>query len=159
MRAEEFAIAHNKEYHNYCEIIILPDGDVQYANPSHQYKLCTLYGLDYLTDILDNSSRYLELLNRIPMEASPTHWMIEDLGVISCWFSYCIAPIRYTDAQIEALQTLRKHHCISSEFNVDVTIEKTLLQIRDSIQDEDKYERLFEDRSYARQELEELING
>lgn len=159
MQAEEFSILHNQQYKFYCEIVILPDGDVQYAIPSHQYKLCTLYGIDYENDILEHSDKYEELLNKIPMTASPTHWMIEDLNVISCWYDACISPITYTEDQIKALQTLKKHHCIADVFNVDISTEKTLMSVRDSITDESYYEDLFNKREEAKLRLEELING
>ena len=115
--------------------------------------------MGYENDILEHSNKYEELLRKIPISASPTHWMIEDLNVISCWYDACISPITYTEDQISALQTLKKHHCIADVFNVDISTEKTLMSVRDSITDESYFEDLFNKREEAKLRLEELING
>lgn len=156
MRVEEFCKKHNEEYRNYCEVVILPDGDIQYARPSHQLKLIFLEGVSE-NDFYDHCGKYSELMEKIPMEASPTHWMCEDLNIISCWFDACISPMSYTESQIKALQTLRKNRCISSDFNVEITIEKTLLESRGNISEEDLY-KLFGKKSACAVKLKEIIN-
>ena len=40
MTLDEFIAQH--KHKNYCEIVISPDGDIEYAIPSHLYKLITL---------------------------------------------------------------------------------------------------------------------
>ena len=155
MQAEEFVIQHNRKYHYYCEAVILADGDIQYAIPSHQQKLISLYGLT-MDDVINQALNYQKLLDRIPLSANPTHWMVEDLTVVSCWYDYAVVPFNYTKEQVQALKTLKLNGCISRDFGIDVSIEKTLLESRDKMTEEQIYD-LIEKKQQKAQTLKRLI--
>ena len=155
MQAEDFVIQHNRKYHYYCEAVILADGDIQYAIPSHQYKLISLYGLT-MDEVLNQALKYQKLLDRIPLLANPTHWMVEDLTVVSCWYDYAVVPFDYTGEQVQALKTLKLNGCISRDFGIVVSIEKTLLETRDSMTEEQIY-ALVENKQQKVQTLKNLI--
>ena len=125
MCPEDFVVQHNLKYNFYCEAVILSDGDIQYAIPSHQQKLVMLYDIS-MQEIYDCSKKYQQLMEKIPMTASPLHWMCEDLNVVSVWYDFCVVPISYTSNQLNSLKYLKSQGCISPTFDVVVTDEKSL---------------------------------
>ena len=60
MTCQEFIAQH--KHKNYCEIVISPTGDIEYATPSHLYKIIAISG-----------KSKEELKRIIPMRAAPLH--------------------------------------------------------------------------------------
>lgn len=62
------------EYRYDTEVVILPNGKIEYAMPSHTEKLISLTGLhrDVIYDLM-------------PVTASPIHWLVDFTGCISVW--------------------------------------------------------------------------
>jgi hypothetical protein len=129
MNIDNFIKEHKKQYVNYCEAIIHPNGDMEYAIPSHQHKLMMCYGIDQ-NDIWNQTPKYMKLLDSIPIDSSMVHWMVEDLNVVSVWYDILILPLYYTSSQITSIKKLMKEGCVYNEPDIDVSIEKTLIRMR-----------------------------
>ena len=92
---------HKAKYSNYLEVLILEDGTVVYAIPSHQEKAmalaCEKHGL----------SRD-ELVAMCPREYYLDYmvWLLKMSGAIAVWTSGCEAPA-VTERQIIALKKLK----------------------------------------------------
>lgn len=91
---------HKKNFINYTEVIILQDGTVEYAVPSHQQKLIELAMKEF------NMTKE-ELDKAIPIYVSPTDWCIVKLGVISVWYEFIIRPEDITKEQTEMLEKFK----------------------------------------------------
>lgn len=113
MTCQEFIAQH--EYKNYCEIVISPTGDVEYAIPSHLYKLMAITG----------KSRE-EVKKLMPMRASPIHWLIEYTGYGVCWYSSFLLPIGYSKRQIAVIRRLIRAGIMSINTTGFLTQEKTV---------------------------------
>ena len=113
MKCVDFIKQH--EYKNYCEIVISPTGDIEYATPSHIYKLMAITG----------KSRE-ELKQIMPMRASPIHWLVEYTGYCVCWYSSFILPIGYGKRQIAVIRRLMRHGIMSNVTTGIITHEKTV---------------------------------
>lgn len=79
MTKEDFAKQHN--HIRYCEVIVLKDGSVEHAHPSHTHKLMNMSG--YTQE---------KLWEMIPITDSPIHYLIDMLEVTSLWYDNLIAP-------------------------------------------------------------------
>ena len=134
MCPEEFIDQHKKRFVNYCEAVILPDGDIQYAVPSHLYKMYLLYGLSE-TDIYEQTDRYISFTKTIPIISSPVWWMCQDKNIVSVWYNLCVFSMNYTLAQEYAVQKLIQTGCLSNNCEFDCSVEKTLTTERDSLSD------------------------
>lgn len=66
---QEWIDSHNKQYTNYCEAIILPNGSIAYAIPSHQIRLKELKGVPYRPLSNKRTKKEIALLKEIPFEA------------------------------------------------------------------------------------------
>lgn len=113
MTCQEFIAQH--EYKNYCEIVISPTGDVEYAIPSHLYKLMAITG-----------KSKEEIRQLMPMRASPIHWLIEHTGYGVCWYSSFILPIGYSKRQIAVIRRLMRADIMSINTTGFLTQEKTV---------------------------------
>ena len=71
---------HKKTFINYLEVIITPDGTIEYAVPSHQEKLIRI-----ATDKLSLSRK--ELYDMCPMEYmfDVASWLCNITGCVSVW--------------------------------------------------------------------------
>ena len=96
---------HRENFINYLEVIILEDGEIVYAVPSHQQKLIELY-------CKKHNVTPRELQEIIPLQESPIDWLIYNLGVISVWYEFIYRPKEITDKQKEALERLVSEDCI-----------------------------------------------
>ena len=133
MSAEEFAKLHNQKHHYYFEALILTNGTVEYAVPSHLYKMFDVcYGVPYEDMINRVSGKAIEVWDMIPHSADPVHWMVEDSGVISCWYNYIVVPYKCTKEQVETLKVLVKEGCISRDLDVVVSCEKSVISLLDN---------------------------
>lgn len=109
---------HNENFINYLEVIILQDGTVVYAVPSHQQKLLELYGNKYNITIEDIINK-----NIIPLCESPEDWIIYDLNVISVWYDFIIRPENITKEQQEILDKLKSEKCISESYKTGIVFK------------------------------------
>lgn len=95
---------HKKHYVNYLEVIMFPDGHIEYAVPSHQEKLIKICHekLNLTRD---------ELADMCPSEYTffPTPWLCELSGCISIWTDNVVKGDNQelTNEQIQMLLTLK----------------------------------------------------
>lgn len=140
MNIKNFIFHHNiiKKYKCYCEIIITPEGDIHYANPSHIYKLIALTGES------EN-----EINNKMPTSASPIHWLVEYTECCAVWYDYLIMPFNYTETQVSVIKELMKNNILASHLIGRVTQEKTkceLLSILSKTGDESILDQIQENQ-------------
>ena len=105
-KVDEFIRQHN--YICYCEAIIHPNGEIEYAIPSHTMKM------EEITLSLTGMT-HEELNNAIPIYDSPLQWMINRTGCIALWYDGAIIPenTNITDKQREVIKLLYKNKIIS----------------------------------------------
>lgn len=128
MNLHEFIVQH--KHTCYCEIVISPDGDIEYAEPSHLYKLIRITG------------ETKDALNaKIPDRAAPLEWLVEYTGYCVCWYNYFILPNGYTTAQIHCIKELMRLGIMTAYIKGPITCEKTVCELLD------KYEKT-NDKSY-----------
>ena len=97
MTASEFIAQHTGIC--YCEAVIAPDGNIEYAIPGHVYKLIEVA----------NESRD-ELDRMMPMRAAPLHWLIEHTGYGAVWYDQFILP-HHKNRRMEARDFSRERKC------------------------------------------------
>ena len=115
MKLSHFIAQH--KHKNYCEIVISPDGDIEYAIPSHLYKL------------IDLSKESKDELNKImPNCAAPLNWLCEHTKYAVCWYNYFILPKDYTNIQVSIIKTLSNTGIMSNDINGIITMEKSLCE-------------------------------
>ena len=95
---------HSKNFINYCEVIVLPDGSVEYAVPSHERKVIEIFKREF--DLSD------EDFDNFPEELS-IDYICKKCHLIMLWYDYAYAPIRITKEQRNTLHNLVSHKCIS----------------------------------------------
>ena len=115
MKLSHFIAQH--KHKNYCEIVISPDGDIEYAIPSHLYKLITL------------SKESKDKLDKMmPNRAVPLNWLCEHTKYAVCWYNYFILPKDYTNIQVSIIKTLSNTGIMSNDINGIITMEKSLCE-------------------------------
>ena len=115
MKLSHFIAQH--KHKNYCEIVISPDGDMEYAIPSHLYKLITL------------SKESKDKLDKMmPNRAAPLNWLCEHTKYAVCWYNYFILPKDYTNIQVSIIKTLSNTGIMSNDINGIITMEKSLCE-------------------------------
>ena len=101
----EFDVNRHKEtFTNYFEAIIYPNGNVEYAIPSHQEKLIRLLMK------IRNCSRQ-DIFNQCPAEYyfNVIQWLCNETKCISCWYEGFICPESgITNLQLETIKILRE---------------------------------------------------
>ena len=97
---------HSKVFITYCEVIIWPDGKIEYAIPSHSEKLNLEYCKKYNIDRDDLWEHFKD----DPLSASDV--MMKDLGIIFVWYEHLEHITKLTAKQLQALQELAKYGCI-----------------------------------------------
>ena len=88
--------AHNKEFINYCEVIIDKDGKIYYATPSHQMFMFALYGVEtnqlpkeYIDPSRPDLRQYRLMSNvDIPLDGiyDIEDFIMKNLNVVSVYF-------------------------------------------------------------------------
>ena len=128
MTATEFIAQHVDKC--YCEIVISSTGDIEYAIPSHTYKLINI----------TKKSRE-ELKQIIPVRAAPLEWLVEYTGYCVCWYSSCILPIGYSKRQISVIRRLMRHNIMASNIIASISQEKSLCDLWTKFEetDDEKY--------------------
>ena len=95
---------HKQKYINYLEVVIHPDGKVEYAIPSHQEKL-----IDICCNKLNISRE--ELSDMCPPEYffDFVTWLCNTSECISVWTNYIITPNDkpITDKQMQILKKMK----------------------------------------------------
>jgi len=131
VNVKDFIAQHNHKC--YCEIVISPDGDIEYAEPSHLYKLIRITG------------ETKDALNaKIPDRAAPMEWLVEYTGYCVCWYDSFVLPNGYTTHQIHCIKELMRVGIMYSYIEGPITCEKTVCELLA------KYEETG-DRSYYEQ--------
>ena len=111
-----YFIAQHK-HKNYCEIVISPDGDIEYAIPSHVFKLIAL-----------SKESKGKLDKMMPNRAAPLNWLCEHTRYAVCWFDYFILPKEYTDTQVSIIKALINTGIMSNDIRGIITMEKSLCE-------------------------------
>ena len=119
---EQFIEEHNRQYVNYFEAVILPDGHIEYSIPSHTYKLEMLWGVP-LEEIYDGGDSYEALMKQIPMWASPISWLCNNLNIVVCWYNQSMFPFNYTKEQVKTFNRLVECKCVHNMSDIDMSIE------------------------------------
>lgn len=115
MTLDEFIAQHDAVA--YCEIVISPFGDIEYAIPGHVYKL------------IDIAKESQDELNKImPNRAAPLNWLCEHTKYAVCWYNYFILPKDYTNIQVSIIKTLSDAGIMSNDINGIITMEKSLCE-------------------------------
>ena len=117
MKVEEYIKQHTSI--NYCEALIFPNGDIINATPSHIEALIKQVTYDY-------SLRRDKLVEMIPCDASPLHWIIDRYNYGCIWYNSAIVSIDHTKAILNTIQKL-----------IDVNILHNTVQIEET----DEYKR------------------
>lgn len=98
---------HKKTYPYYTEVIIHPDGEIEYAVPSHQEKLISICmrNLDITRDELNNMCPKEFYFNVNP-------WLCNISHRVAVWYDFAMFPSDgITIHQKEALQMLKANGC------------------------------------------------
>lgn len=97
---------HKSTFINYLEVVISPDGTVEYAVPSHVEKLLSIYmRQNHITD----REEAISLLERESLLIGYVECLTKQTGYISVWNNSYIAGRELTRKQFNALKTLRLH--------------------------------------------------
>lgn len=93
MNVKDFINQHN--YKNYCEAIIYPNGDIEYAERGHVNKL------------IEASKKSRDDINKLmPNNASPIHWMVCYTRCVSLWYDFFFYTNKTTNEQFMTIQEL-----------------------------------------------------
>lgn len=94
---------HKKNYIHYLEVVILPDGTVEYAIPSHQEKLIKI-----CCDKFKVSRQ--ELADMCPPDYyfDFITWLCDTSECVSVWTNFIKNPKSITDKQLETLNKLKE---------------------------------------------------
>ncbi len=147
---QAFIQEHNNQYIHYFEAIILPNGNVEYAIPSHLYKLEELWGVPK-KEWYDGGINRDRLFESMPMHVSPVHWLCADLHCISCWYNCVVISTNPTKKSLNTLKQLIDGHCIARDCDIDITIEKEIEYARQS---ESRFNKLWQKKQRV---LEEVV--
>ena len=135
---DTFIAQHKQQYINYCEVVIYPNGKIEYAHPSHLYKLEEIWGVPS-TQWYDGGPLRDKLWATVPQTANPCYWLCGDTGCIVCWYSQAVIPLNCTKTALKSLKKLIKSGCMSNHSVIEVTIEKEIEEYRGNTQELRKF--------------------
>lgn len=94
---------HKKNFIHYLEVIILPNGTIEYAVPSHQEKLIQIACKTH------NMTRE-EVGQQCPknMYGDFLRWLCQFTGCVSVWEHFIVQGNRLTETQKDSLVELRR---------------------------------------------------
>ena len=95
MTVNEFLEDYKPQWINYCEIIILKNGTIEIATPSHTEKLIKLTGEH--RDVI---------YEKMPIDASPTVWLVAYTQCVAVWADMQIGPVSINRFQLRVLKIL-----------------------------------------------------
>lgn len=92
---------HKETFVNYCEVIITPDGEIHYAQPSHNHFL-ERYGAERDGTDVDT------FVNKCPAEwyFDYHHWLVIETKCVSCRTVGYVCVDEITEAQYRSLKML-----------------------------------------------------
>lgn len=97
---------HADNFVNYCEVVIHPDGMIEYAIPSHSDMLIKIYcEKNHLTK---DQVRELYFSNPDAYDI-----MMRDTGIVQVWYDRIQHATNLTDEQLYALGELLRYGCIN----------------------------------------------
>lgn len=117
----DYVEGHRKEFVNYFETLLYPNGKIELARPSHVealYRYCM---------IREKKSRE-SLLDSMPVSFAPLEFICEKYGIISIWYYEMITPPKekITEEQHNSLQLLIENNIIPSNIRCRETHEYSL---------------------------------
>ena len=95
---------HKSQFVNYCEVVIYPDGKVEYAVPSHIEKMYEVYVKNHkiakekAKEMFYNNPNFFDIL-------------LEDTGLVLVWFEQIIYK-KITNTQKIIIDLLQNTRCI-----------------------------------------------
>lgn len=99
-------MTHMKTFVEYLEVIIHPNGTVEYAVPSHVLKLQEIYGKT-------SDEMFEEFYNSLDTLCEPAEWLCKKTGCISVWNNGYAGTAN--EAQKEALRKLKEYQLYKGE--------------------------------------------
>lgn len=95
---------HKENFINYLEVIIKPNGIIEYAVPSHQQKLekiaIEINGIEKFNQELESDEAYNDYLK----------WLCNFTGCVSVWNNFCVKPTNFTNEQKQSLKLLSENY-------------------------------------------------
>lgn len=118
---------HRRTFISYLEVVISPEGVVEYAVPSHTEKLINLYAAKRG---IDNLSARKEIIDKTIAagEFDSMRMMTALTGYISVWFNHYVAGDPPTKAQLNKLHDLFKEGVYIGPYHDIVTPEREELK-------------------------------
>lgn len=102
----DFVKFHNTCYIYYCEVIIHPNGNVEYCIPSHQECLIRQIGLT--KEELFKTDLCIDMKDLVNMTQC-----------VSVWYNLYLNPTNITKQQLNSLKILRDSGCIHDKLKID----------------------------------------
>lgn len=99
---------HKQNFINYCEVIIWPDGKIEYAVPSHNEALIKAYAKQHG---LSRDEAVEEARLRFGFYAIDS--IMKETGIIEVWYDYLHNETPLTENQRSSLSMLLENDCIS----------------------------------------------
>lgn len=90
---------HAKEFYNYLEVIIRPNGTIEYAVPSHQEKLTAIFIEMFGIETFRSSFPRSAMINYM-------QWLVDNTCCVSVWNNFIVKPLKLTAAQRKSLKLL-----------------------------------------------------
>lgn len=112
---------HPKEWIEYCEVLIDPNGAIILCRPSHQET-----AIQYAAEI--NGVEKEDIMRDIHLEFSPFHYLIGKYGLVGVWYTFGIYSgyKGLNQFQKHTLELLKKNNLISQDFELSSTNEFNL---------------------------------
>lgn len=106
---------HSKSFKGWCELVIWPDGKIEYAVPSHIEKLingyCEKTGLNH---------EVIREMLRVSQDSPYYRRLLEATGMLFVWYDSVYSATKLTSAQHKSLTSLLLHGCISDKAVCDI---------------------------------------
>ena len=87
---------HAANFDNYCEVIIWPDGKIEYAVPSHQQKLIACYAQ---MEGISTEEAHQQCLDDYALYNT----LMKKTGICQIWYDHIYNEVPLTDAQMQAI--------------------------------------------------------
>lgn len=121
---QKFSIKkHSQTFFAYCEVLIMPSGQITYAIPSHYEKLKKFYQKQFHLTKQQLKSLIVENLWNV-------NDLAEQLGVIICWYESVYCPSIITDKQVRALNLLVNNSCMSECIWNDISTTQKIVKYK-----------------------------
>jgi hypothetical protein len=129
MKVKDFVEQH--KHINYCEAIIFPNGDIEYANPSHTEKLISI-----------TNEPKEELDRKIPIDAGPVAWLVDYTGCVVLWYDFCYLPEQFTSAQAFTIAELLKAKIVHNPYIGHQLKEKAIIERNNLYRETGKFKEI-----------------